>query len=47
MGDLRFYKYLRQKIQLVVDLYDSEGPSYYDSQHKPLTAGNKLGPPTT
>lgn len=47
MGDLRFYNYLRQKIQLVVDLYDSEGPSYYDSQHKTLTAGNKLGPPTT
>lgn len=47
MGDLRFYTYLREKIQLVVDLYATGDFSHYDPQDNPLTAGNKLGPPTT
>ncbi len=50
-GDLRFYDYLREKIRLVVDLYDTErykgSRNYYDHQRNPLTAANKLGPPST
>lgn len=50
-GETRFYDYLREKIRLVVDLYDSENyagnRNYYDHQRNPLTAKNKLGPPST
>jgi hypothetical protein len=49
-GQTRFYDYLREKILRVVDLYGSEKPSgdrnYYD-QHHPLTAQNKIDPPST
>lgn len=50
-GETRFYDYLREKIRLVVDLYDSENyagnRNYYDHQRNPLTAKNKIGPPST
>ncbi|MBI5772536.1 MAG: hypothetical protein HZA89_02190 [Verrucomicrobia bacterium] len=49
-GQPRYYDYLREKIRLVVDLYDSEkyagNKNYYD-QRNPLTAQNKIGPPST
>lgn len=50
-GETRFYDYLREKIRLVVDLYDSENypgnRNYYDHHRNPLTAKNKVGPPST
>lgn len=50
-GETRFYDYLREKIRLVVDLYDSENyadnRNYYDHKRNPLTAQNKIGPPST
>lgn len=50
-GETRHYDYLREKIRLVVDLYDQanyEGSAnYYDGKRNPLTAKNKLGPPAT
>lgn len=50
-GEIRFYDYLQQKIRLVVDLYDMDrydgSKNYYDPKRNPLTAANKLGPPTT
>jgi hypothetical protein len=47
MGDMRYYTYLREKIHLVVDLYDTAATNHYDAHQNPLTAGNKIGPPTT
>jgi hypothetical protein len=50
-GEMRFYDYLREKIRLVVDLYDSSGyathSNYYDHKRHPLTSANKIGPQTT
>jgi hypothetical protein len=50
-GETRFYDYLRERIRLVVDLYDhdlySGSANYYDHQRNPLTTRNKLGPHTT
>jgi len=50
-GETRFYDYLKDKIRLVVDLYDidryADSENYYDHKRNPLTANNKLGPPTT
>lgn len=50
-GEVRHYDYLREKIRLVVDLYDREkyqgSRNYYDNKRNPLTSENKLGPPTT
>lgn len=49
-GQTRYYDYLRERIRLVVDLYDSEkyagNKNYYD-QRNPLTAQNKIGPSAT
>lgn len=48
-GDLRFYEFIRDKISLVVDLYDTgnyEGSRNYYRRNHPLTAANKLGPPS-
>jgi hypothetical protein len=49
-GEVRHYKYLAEKIRLVVDLYDREkydgSRNYYDKKN-PLTAKNKLGPQIT
>ena len=50
-GETRFYDYLKDKIRLVVDLYDQTSyagsGNYYDPKRHPLTAQNKLSPPTT
>ena len=50
-GQTRLYDYLREKIRLVVDLYDTakyEGSkNYYDHHRNPLTDRNEIGPPTT
>lgn len=50
-GQTRYYDYLRERIRLVVDLYDSakypDNQNYYDHHRNPLTAQNKLGPPFT
>ena len=44
-GEMRHYEFVREKISLVVDLYDSAnyagGKNYYTRSH-PLTAANKL-----
>ena len=44
-GEIRHYDFVREKISLVVDLYDSAnyagGKNYYTRSH-PLTAANKL-----
>ena len=47
-GEVRFYNYLKEKISLVVDIYDSEkykGWKNYYSSKNPLTAENKISPP--
>jgi hypothetical protein len=50
-GETRYYDYLKDKIRLVVDLYDQAiyagSGNYYDPKRHPLTAQNKLSPPTT
>jgi hypothetical protein len=50
-GETRFYDYLRDKIRLVVDLYDHDSypgsGNYHDHKRNSLTSHNKLGPPTT
>ena len=50
-GEIRFYNYLKDKIRLVVDLYDTESyqgsKNYYDHKRNPLTPENKIGPKTT
>lgn len=47
-GEVRFYNYLRDKISLVVDLYDEKKydnwKNYYGPKN-PLTAENKKSPP--
>jgi len=47
-GETRFYDYLRDKIRLVVDLYDhtsyAGSGNYYDHKRNPLTAQNKFRP---
>ena len=47
-GEMRHYEFIRDKIALVVDLYDSEhyagGGNYFTREH-PLTTQNKLSPP--
>ncbi len=48
-GETRHYDYLRERISLVVDLYDeakyARSRNYY-RRDNPLTAGNKLSPPS-
>jgi hypothetical protein len=48
-GQTRYYDYLREKIRVVVDLYDTEkhtgNQNYYD-QRNPLTAQNKIDLPS-
>ncbi len=49
-GQTRYYDYLRDKIRVVVDLYDSakyEGNKNYYDRKNPLTAQNKIGPSAT
>ncbi|WP_152269909.1 DUF3800 domain-containing protein [Agriterribacter humi] len=47
-GELRYYNYLKEKISVVIDLYDSEkiaGWKNYYGPKNPLTAENKISPP--
>lgn len=44
-GEMRHYEFVRDKISVIVDLYDSanyEGSQNYYSRNRPLTAANKL-----
>jgi len=47
-GETRHYDFVKERISLVVDLYDAEhyerSQNYY-TPRRPLNAGNKLGPP--
>lgn len=47
-GETRFYNYLKEKISLVIDVYDTEKydnwKNYYGPRN-PLTAENKISPP--
>ncbi len=50
-GNLRYYNFLKDKISKIVDLYDFESygkpgwPNYYGKKN-PLTAKNKISPPS-
>jgi hypothetical protein len=47
-GEMRHYDFMRERISLVVDLYDTEkyeGSRNYYTPKRPLTAENKIGPP--
>jgi len=49
-GETRHYDFVRERISLVVDLYDAEkyeGSRNYYTPNRPLTAENKLGPPVS
>jgi hypothetical protein len=49
-GDTRHYDFVRERISLVVDLYDAanyEGSRNYYTPKRPLTAENKLGLPVS
>lgn len=49
-GDTRHYDFVRERISLVIDLYDRdkyEGSRNYYTPKRPLTAENKLGPPVS
>ena len=47
-GETRHYDFVRERLSVVVDLYDAEkyeGSRNYYTPKRPLTAENKLGPP--
>lgn len=47
-GETRHYDFMRERISLVVDLYDAEkyeGSRNYYTPKRPLTAENRIGPP--
>jgi len=49
-GETRHYDFIRERISLVVDIYDAEslaGSRNYFTPKRPLTAENKLGPPVS
>ena len=49
-GETRHYDFVKERISLVVDLYDAEkyeGSRNYYTPRRPLTAENKLGPPVS
>ena len=49
-GETRHYDFVRERISLVLDLYDAEkydGSRNYYTPKRPLTAENKLGPPVS
>ncbi len=47
-GEIRYYNLIKEKISLVVDLYDQENTkgwkNHYDNKKHPLTAENKISP---
>lgn len=47
-GETRYYNYIKDKISLVVDLYDvanyTNSKNYYDKKKNPLTIDNKISP---
>ncbi|WP_445748055.1 hypothetical protein [Polaribacter sp.] len=47
-GEIRYYNYLKDKIMLVVDLYDQtkyqNWGNYYDNKKNPLSTENKISP---
>ncbi len=47
-GEIRYYNLIKEKISLVVDLYDENKikgwGNYYDNKKNPLTPGNKISP---
>lgn len=46
-GEMRHYEFIREKVSLAVDLYDTakyEGSRNYYTRERPLTAQNKLSP---
>jgi Protein of unknown function (DUF3800) len=47
-GEVRYYNLIKEKIQLVVDLYDKENytdfKNYYNNTNNPLTSKNKISP---
>jgi len=49
-GETRHYDFVRERVSVVVDLYDSanyEGSRNYYTPRSPLTAENKVGPPVS
>jgi hypothetical protein len=47
-GEIRYYNYVKDKISLVVDLYDTDkwaSSEHYYTIKNPLTAKNRLSPP--
>jgi hypothetical protein len=49
-GETRHYDFVRERISLVVDLYDAEnyeGSRNHYTPNRPLNAKNKLGPPVS
>jgi hypothetical protein len=47
-GEIRYYNLVKEKISLVIDLYDKEHyenwGNYYDNRKNPLTASKKISP---
>ena len=48
-GETRYYNYIKEKISLVIDLYDDEKirnwKNHYDNKSNSLTEKNKISPP--
>jgi hypothetical protein len=48
-GETRYYNLVKEKISLVIDLYDDvnvvDWKNHYDNKKNPLTAKNKISPP--
>jgi len=48
-GETRYYNLIKEKISLVIDLYDDVNvvnwKNHYDNKKNPLTAKNKISPP--
>lgn len=48
-GEIRYYNFIKEKISLVIDLYDEENikewKNHYDNKNNPLTEKNKISPP--
>jgi hypothetical protein len=48
-GDIRYYNLIKEKISLVIDLYDDlnivDWKNHYDNKNNPLSTKNKISPP--